>query len=396
MDTYQAGNDNTVRSWASIIDSGTIDQAARTARSEVVTGPLALMPDAHIGMGATIGSVIPTQSAIIPSAVGVDVGCGMSAVETVFTSEELPDDLDSWLASIGKIIPAGLGKWHGDISKRAWTWLNANPIPDLAGNLETKMHERAGFQLGTLGGGNHFVEVGVDEHNKVWLILHSGSRGIGNKLAVGHIRTAKTLAKNLERRIEDRDLSYFLESDDEFNHYLADMLWSQRYAWENREIMMDGLLRLVAESMPKVKGSIEEGRINCHHNYTCREKHDDQFMWITRKGAINAEVGTLGVIPGSMGTSTFIVEGLGNPLSYNSAAHGSGRVLSRTAAKKAMSADDLKDQMANVPAWQSDNADRLIDEAPKAYKDIHTVIRDMADLVRPIREIETVLNYKGF
>ncbi|MCL4117203.1 UNVERIFIED_CONTAM: hypothetical protein GTU68_062662 [Idotea baltica] len=257
------------------------------------------------------------------------------------------------------------------------------------------MKQRAGFQLGTLGGGNHFVEIGIDETDAVWLVLHSGSRGVGNKLAVGHIRAAKQLAKDLERRLEDKDLAYFLDSDKGFNAYIEDMLWAQRYAWENRETMMDALLAVFAKKM-RVAAVKEARRINCHHNYTCRECHGGEDTWITRKGAINAEGGRFGIIPGSMGTSTHIVEGLGNPDSYNSAAHGSGRVLSRTAAKKAMTADDLRWQMKGVKTWQHANAESLIDEAPKAYKPIEVVMADMETLVRPLREIKTVLNYKGF
>lgn len=395
MQTYQAGNDNTVVTWASILADNTLQQAMKTARSDVISGPLALMPDCHVGMGSTIGSVIPTKSAVLPSTVGVDVGCGLGSVETTVTADQLPDDLQPWLDDINKAIPAGLGNWHGAAQKRSESWLKKNPVPDTLESLTTKQQGNVPNQLGTLGSGNHFVEVGIDEHDKVWLILHSGSRGAGNILARGHINASKQLALDLERKLEDPDLAYFLESDAGFQMYVTDLLWAQDYAMENRAIMMENLVRIFCDKMNLTPKTAIERTINCHHNYCTKENHGGEDVWITRKGAINAEVGQLGIIPGSMGTSTFIVEGLGNPDSYNSAAHGAGRLFSRTKAKKNISIEEFEKQMVDVKMWQKGQAQALLDEAPGAYKPIETIMADMTTLVKPIREIKTVLNYKG-
>src|SRR3954468_3771491 len=222
-------------SWASDIDPATVEQAARTARLPFVPGHVALMPDAHIGIGATIGSVIPTEDAIIPAAVGVDIGCGMIAVETSLDAADLPNKLDNILADVDKAIPAGFAK-HADATKPAWRWLEANPVPRPSELTDSQLR-KVGAQLGTLGGGNHFVEICLDERDVVWAVLHSGSRGTGNLLATRHIRKAQGLTQKLGRHVEDRDLAYFLDSDPEFNAYITDMLWSQDYALRNRELM---------------------------------------------------------------------------------------------------------------------------------------------------------------
>lgn len=384
------GDRELVRSWASDIDDGAMKQAERSARSPAVSGPIALMPDAHFGLGATIGSVIPTESAIIPAAVGVDLGCGMVAVETSLVAGDLPVKLDPILAELHKAIPAGFAK-HDDATKPAWRWLEANPVPDPS-ELTTSQLRKIGSQLGTLGGGNHFVEICLDEGDRVWAVLHSGSRGIGNLLATRHIHKARALAQKLERRIEDRDLAYFLDSDPEFNAYIADMLWSQDYALRNRELMMDALLAVMRKHIPT--RFTEKTRINCHHNYTEREPHDGRTLWITRKGAIRARVGDRGIIPGSMGTGTYIVTGLGEPSSYHSASHGAGRRYGRKEAQRRFTATQLKEAM-HGRTWQSNKASELIDESPMAYKDIDQVMRDQSDLVRVDHVLNAVLNYKG-
>ena len=375
-------------SWASDIDPGTIAQAEKTARLPIVEGHVALMPDAHVGLGATVGSVIPTKGAVIPAAVGVDIGCGMVATELDITEDQLPDALEPLLGRIERAIPAGVGKGHDTVANNADAWLSAHrPATELSADRATK----AAKQFGTLGSGNHFVEVCVDERTRVWVVLHSGSRGIGNQLAQMHIATARRLAEDLELRLEDRDLAYFVEGTPEFGAYITDMLWAQDYARANRDQMMDNAMREVFAFLGFGR---ETQRINCHHNFTQREVHNGTELWITRKGAIKADVGDLGVIPGSMGTATFIVSGKGSEASWTSCSHGAGRRHSRTKAKKLFTTADLAEQMRGK-VWLATRADALVDEIPSAYKDIDQVMADQADLVEVRHTLRQVLNYKG-
>ncbi|HEY4376550.1 MAG TPA: RtcB family protein, partial [Acidimicrobiales bacterium] len=303
-------------SWASDLEASTRQQAERTSRLPIVAGHVALMADAHLGLGATVGSVVPTEGAIIPACVGVDIGCGMAAARTDLVASDLPDDLKPMLAAIGKAIPAGMGRGHNTgraadarserRSKAAAAWLRDHqPRTELDG----KESRRALDQLGTLGSGNHYLELCLDEEDRVWLTLHSGSRGIGNQLAQGHIARARKVAKRLDIGLEDPDLAYLLEDTPEFDHYVADLLWAQDYAARNRELMLAAFVDVAFAAVGK--GRTRE-TINCHHNYSAREIHDGREVWVTRKGAIRAGVGDLGLIPGSKGTSSFIVEGRGN------------------------------------------------------------------------------------
>ena len=386
----RSGERELLRSWGSEIEQGTLRQALTSARCAAVSGPVAIMPDAHVGIGATVGSVIPTEGAIIPAAVGVDLGCGMIAVRTDLVAADLPDSLDPLLAEVERVIPAGFAA-HPRATKAGERWLGANPLPHPEG-LNRKELAKVGPQLGTLGGGNHFVEVSLDEAERVWCVLHSGSRGIGNRLATRHIDGARRLCADLQRALEDRDLAYFLQTDEQFERYVEHMLWAQRYAFANREIMMDALLAAVGRAA--ARRPAERERINCHHNYATRETHEGRSTWVTRKGAIRARVGDRGVIPGSMGADTYVVTGLGNPDSYQSAAHGAGRRMSRRRAKRDVSIDDFRESMAGR-TWQHDRAQRLVDESPMAYKDIATVMADQADLVRVDHVLRAVMNYKG-
>jgi RNA-splicing ligase RtcB len=375
-------------SWATDVDPQTIHQAEKTARLPILAGHVALMPDAHVGIGATVGSVIPTTGAIIPAAVGVDIGCGMIAAELDLTAGQLPDSLEPLLGRIARAIPAGVGKGNDHVATRAGTWLAANrPATALSADRAAK----AAKQFGTLGSGNHFVEVCLDERDRVWIVLHSGSRGIGNQLAQMHIASARALATQLELRLEDPDLAYFVEGTTEFEAYITDMLWAQDYARGNRDLMMDRALR---EVVAFVGAGRETQRVNCHHNFTQRETHAGNEVWITRKGAIKADVGDLGVIPGSMGTRSYIVAGKGNAASWTSCSHGAGRRHSRTQAKKLFTTDDLATQMAGK-VWLADRAGSLLDEIPSAYKDIDQVMADQADLVEVRHTLHQVLNYKG-
>ena len=375
-------------SWASEIDEQTITQAQKTARLPIVEGHVALMPDAHVGKGATIGSVIPTTGAVIPSAVGVDIGCGMIAAELDVTEDQLPDTLEPLLGRIERAIPAGVGRGHDEAAVNADRWL-AEHRP--ATELSDDQAVRAAKQFGTLGSGNHFFELCVDERTRVWVVLHSGSRGIGNKLATMHITKARNLAKALELRLEDLDLAYFTEGTPEFEAYIADMLWAQEYARANRDQMMDNAMREVFTFLGFGR---ETQRINCHHNFTEREVHDGRELWVTRKGAIRADTGDLGVIPGSMGTRSYIVAGKGNAESWHSCSHGAGRRYSRTKAKKLFTTDDLAEQMKGK-VWLSKRAGALVDEIPAAYKDIEQVMADQSDLVEVLHTLHQVLIYKG-
>lgn len=375
-------------SWASDIDPGTIRQAEKTARLPIVEGHVALMPDAHVGIGATVGSVIPTKNAVIPSAVGVDIGCGMIAAELDVTEAQLPDSLEPLLSRIERAVPAGVGQGHDRIGNRADTWLAANkPATALAADKATK----AAKQFGTLGSGNHFFELCLDERGRVWVVLHSGSRGIGNQLAQQHIAKARNLAKALDLRLEDPDLAYFTEGTPEFEAYIGDMLWAQDYARANRDEMMDNAMR---EVLAFIGTGRETLRVNCHHNFTQRETHGGAELWITRKGAIKADTGDLGVIPGSMGTRSYIVRGKGNAASWTSCSHGAGRRHSRTQAKKLFTVDDLAQQMQGK-VWLAKRAEALVDEIPSAYKDIDQVMADQSDLVEILHTLHQVLNYKG-
>jgi tRNA-splicing ligase RtcB len=390
-----------VLSWGSDVEKNTIEQAAKASRLPFVKGHLALMPDAHVGMGATIGSVIPTQGAIIPSAVGVDIGCGMIAAETDLTASDLPEDMARFLNVIERVVPAGVGKGHA-FATREIRDKRTTEVPTYTGAsaLSGKQTTKVTDQFGTLGSGNHFVEVCLDERDRIWVVLHSGSRGIGNQLATQHIEGAKGLMEKLFISLEDPDLAYLVEDTPEFDAYIADMLWAQEYARANREAMMDAVLAelwsFVGTDEPR--GAPEPGhevaRINCHHNYTAREHHLGQDVWLTRKGAIRAGEGDLGVIPGSMGTSSYIVRGLGNPASYRSCSHGAGRRLSRSRARRELSLEDFRSSMEGRD-WQSGKADQLIDEAPRAYKDIDQVMADQADLVAVEHTLHQILNYKG-
>jgi tRNA-splicing ligase RtcB len=390
-----------VLTWGTDLETATIEQAAKASRLPFVKGHLALMPDAHVGLGATIGSVIPTQGAIVPSAVGVDIGCGMIAAETDLTAQRLPDDFDRFLGHIERVVPAGVGKGHS-LATRSERENRAGRAPAYTGAspLNVKQISKITDQFGTLGSGNHFVEVCLDESDHVWIVLHSGSRGIGNQLATRHIETAKGLMKKLFISLEDPDLAYLVEGTAEFDAYIADMLWAQEYARANREAMMDAVLTELWSFNATRVSSSDDGvghevwRTNCHHNYTEREHHHGADVWLTRKGAIRARQGDFGVVPGSMGTSSYIVRGLGNPASYSSCAHGAGRRMSRSRARREIPLQDFVTSMAGRD-WQEAKAEQLLDEAPQAYKDIDQVMADQADLVAVVHTLHQILNYKG-
>jgi RNA-splicing ligase RtcB len=405
--TYES---NKLKSWASVYDAGTILQAEKTARLPIVFDHVSLMPDAHVGMGATVGSVIPTENAIIPAAVGVDIGCGMVATLTTLKASDLPDDLTPLLSMIAERIPAGVGKGHSDNQQRSKSKisnLNAEHRRMLVTSpphtkLNPKQEATVCDQYGTLGSGNHFVEVCLDELDRVWTVLHSGSRGIGNQLANVHIKLARAQGQALE----DKDLAYFLQGTPEFEAYIADMLWAQDYAYGNRTMMANALQGALFGFVGR--GMVAD-QINCHHNFTHRETflfpgetadeagspdYIAKDLWITRKGAIKADVGDRGVIPGSMGTRSYIVSGKGVAESWNSCSHGAGRRMSRSAAKRDLTPESLVEAMRGK-VWNNDSK-ALLDEHPDSYKSIDQVMEDQADLVTVDAVLTQVLNYKGF
>ena len=378
--------------WASILEDNTREQAEKTASMPFVFPHLALMPDAHLGRGATVGSVIPTLGAIIPAAVGVDIGCGMIAVRTQFTKADMGGDLAQLRQQIERSIPLSAGAANRRIS-REHTQTRLDELSAMAAEAGFDPSQYAGrwqLQLGTLGSGNHFIEVSVDELDRVWLFLHSGSRGVGNKIAAHHIKVAQTLAERWWIPLPDNDLAYMVEGTDEFWKYIRELRWAQHYALLNREEMMD---RVITQLEYWIGAPVQQQeRINCHHNYTETETHFGKQVWLSRKGAINAEAGRDGLIPGSMGTASYVVVGKGNPLSLNSSPHGAGREYSRSKARKTFSREQLQAAMVGI---EYRDTDAFIDEIPQAYKDIDQVMADAADLVEVRHTLRQIVNVKG-
>jgi tRNA-splicing ligase RtcB len=377
-------------SWASILDEVTRKQAHKTASMPFIFPHVALMPDAHLGKGATVGSVIPTEDAIIPAAVGVDIGCGMIAVRTQWTRRELRGPLGGLREAIEKVIPVSAGRYnkqvHASYTRRRIEDLEATDGIESAVRIKPAWY----LELGTLGSGNHFIEISVDEADRVWAFLHSGSRGIGNKLANQHIKTAQALARKWHVSLPDRDLAYLAEDTREFDDYMRDLRWAQKFALLNREEMMSRVLDCLAEFMGTPVTSREV--INCHHNYTEREEHFGRQVWLSRKGAIDAREGVRGLIPGSMGTRSYVVTGKGNKLALCSSPHGAGREYSRSAARRTFSMAELEAAMRGIE-WRRTAA--FLDEIPAAYKPIDTVMEDAKDLVSVDHELRQIVNVKG-
>jgi tRNA-splicing ligase RtcB len=372
------------------MEPGTIEQAERTARLPIIEGHVALMPDAHVGLGATVGSVIATRDAVIPSAVGVDIGCGMIAARTDLTSHDLPDDrgMGALHHALRDAVPAGLGKWHADAAIGS-AWLEGRWVPQLVRDDE-KLHDKVAMQYGTLGSGNHFLEVCLDETDRVWIVLHSGSRGVGKILAEAHIKVAEDL--NDLDALEDPALASLAEGTPAFAHYIEDMLWAQDYARANRDRMMANVVVAIGGEFGREVTF--DDVVNAHHNFCVRESHRDVDVWVTRKGAIRAGIGDRGVIPGSMATGSYIVTGLGNEDSWTSCSHGAGRVKSRGQARRELTVESLTERMAGK-AWNDRDAGSLVDEHPDAYKSVEQVMAAQTDLVRIDHTLTQVLNVKG-
>ncbi|WP_444916107.1 RtcB family protein [Microbulbifer sp. TRSA007] len=385
-----------VKIYTDDIEPQAMQQLKNIAQLPIVHSHVAAMPDVHLGKGATVGSVIPTVSAIIPAAVGVDIGCGMNAVRTSLQAHQLPDNLKALRDAIEVKVPVGQGR-HKLISARESACKLLAPGVDRLFSkypgLLKKLHQPQKTwvtQMGTLGGGNHFIEVCIDESGAVWVMLHSGSRGIGNAIGQHFIQLARRDMAGHMHNLPDKDLAYFSEGCQNFDDYIEAVNWAQEYARWNRQEMMKLVLGCLKVSLPKFTLTTEA--INCHHNYVVRERHFDRDVFVTRKGAISAQRDQLGIIPGSMGAKSFIVRGLGNKESFCSCAHGAGRKMSRTAARQRFTRKDLEDQTRGVQCRKDKG---VLDEIPAAYKDIDQVMENQSDLVEVVHTLRQVICIKG-
>lgn len=397
FETYAAGR---IKAWVKGVE---VEPEARAQLENVAGLPfvhshLAVMPDVHFGRGATVGSVIPTKGAIIPAAVGVDIGCGMMAIRTSLTANDLPGNLSAIRSLIERKIPVGNGPRgnHKDAPARAATALRNSGLPERLDKVLAKHRriQRTMFarQLGTLGGGNHFIELCLDEEARVWVMLHSGSRGTGNILGTYFIQEAR---EALEKRVlgyhvPDKDLAFFLEGEPLFDDYIEAVGWAQDYARLNREVMMDRVLMAMREVLPTF--TLEKSVVNCHHNYVEREHHFGADVWVTRKGAVRAWKDELGIIPGSMGAKSFIVRGKGNAEAFCSCSHGAGRSMSRAEAKRRFTLEDHRAATAGVECRKDEG---VLDETPMAYKDIDAVMAAQSDLVEVVHTLKQVVCVKG-
>lgn len=385
-----------VKIYTDDIEPSAYNQLSRIAELPFIHSHVAAMPDVHHGIGATVGSVIPTRGAIIPAAVGVDIGCGMNAVRLSLAADKLPDNLKPVRGSIEDAVPVGFCM-HKQIKARksTLTALDAGLEQILAshpavGKMVKNISRTWSQQVGTLGGGNHFIELCLDENDDVWVMLHSGSRGIGNVIGRYFIGLAKKDMLRLQQNLPDKDLAYFTEGTEFFDDYVHAVQWGQDYAMANRREMMRLTLDALKHVLPHFV--ITKEAINCHHNYVSIEDHFDEKVFLTRKGAISARDGELGIIPGSMGAKSFIVRGKGNLQSFHSCSHGAGRSMSRTAAKKAFNAEDLKQQTSGVECRKDEG---VVDEIPGAYKDIDKVMENQSDLVDIVHTLKQVVCVKG-
>ena len=385
-----------IRLWA---DPASIEASALQQLHNVSTLPqvagVAVMPDVHTGIGATVGSVIAMRGAVCPAAVGVDIGCGMTAVRTSLTAADLPEDLSTLRDRIERAIPVGRAGHPKPIDPAKLTGFDSvrwtefwREFDALAPAVHAR-RDRALSQMGTLGSGNHFIELCLDTEDRVWLMLHSGSRNVGKELAEFHIGVARKLDHN--QGLVDRDLAVFLSQTPEMSAYRADLFWAQEYARYNRAVMMALFQHVIARAFKTAKPTFEQ-TISCHHNYVAEEVYDGEKLLVTRKGAIRAGSGDFGIIPGSMGTRSYIVKGLGNKAAFNSASHGAGRLMSRSKARKSFTQRDLERQTAGVECRKDVG---VIDEIPGAYKPIEQVMAAQTDLVEIAAELRQLICVKG-
>ena len=393
-----------IKAWTKGVpfEDAAIAQLNNIAQMSLVHSHIAVMPDVHMGKGATIGSVIPSVDAVIPAAVGVDIGCGMVATKTTLTASQLPDNLAAIRHAFEAAVPHGrTGRGRGARDRGAW-----HNIPDVVAGEWQKLEKR--FEkicakhpaiknsnhvnhLGTMGTGNHFLELCLDENNAVWIMLHSGSRGVGNRIGTYFIELAKKEMERHQINLPDMDLAYLKEGSEYFDDYVEAVEWAQDFAAKNREITMFNAIKALKKQIP-IAFETAELAVNCHHNYISRERHFGKDCFVTRKGAVRAQKGEMGIIPGSMGARSFIVRGLGNPDSFNSCSHGAGRVMSRTKAKKVF---NIQDQIAATQGVECRKDAAVIDEIPHAYKDIEKVMAAQQDLVEVVHTLKQIVCVKG-
>lgn len=385
-----------VKIFTNDIDNRAMTQLKNIAQLPIVHSHVAAMPDVHAGIGATVGSVIPTLGAVIPAAVGVDIGCGMMAVRLSIKASQLPNNLKDMRIAIERAVPVGLAA-HKTVSVRTTVCKQLQSGVDFLFEKHPvllKMMKNPQVlwtkQMATLGGGNHFIEICIDESDSVWIMLHSGSRGLGNAIGRHFIQLAKKDMGRHFHNLPDRDLAYFTEGSQHFSDYIAAVQFAQEYARLNREEMMKLVVRAIEPFLPKFY--LDKHAINCHHNYVDKEHHFGEDVFVTRKGAINASEGRLGIIPGSMGAKSFIVKGKGSTESFCSCSHGAGRVMSRSAARQTFRREDLVRQTQGVECRKDKS---VIDEIPSAYKDIDTVMDNQRDLVDVMHTLKQVLCVKG-
>lgn len=390
-ETLNLSTPTPILSWANhALAADETKMAKNVASLPFVFKHVALMPDVHLGKGALVGSVIATKDALIPAAVGVDIGCGMCAVKTPFTATQLEGKLKQIRQEIEAIVPVGFNE-NKDTDKTVSNWQGWQSFKTLHKGVQD-LQTKAMRQMGSLGGGNHFIELCLDENDQVWIMLHSGSRNIGNKLAQCHINTGKNLARLAGNKLPDPDLAYFVAGTPEFDAYWRDLQWAQNYARVNRDVMMERVKRVVEKHLAGGKPTKPLLSVNCHHNYAEKEVHFGEEVYVTRKGAVRAQTNDYGIIPGSMGAKSFIVKGKGNHESYCSCSHGAGRLMSRTKAKRAYTLDDLVKQTAGVECRKDEG---VLDEIPGAYKPIDQVMANQADLVEVVATLKQVLCVKG-
>ena len=393
VDVFRTKNEygeGEVRSWASLLDYNCRLQAEAISRVPIMESYLALMPDAHHGFGPPVGSALITNGAVMPYAVGVDIGCGMMALSTGLRRGDLIGKERAILSEIEKLIPShahqsALASFEKFEAEYGWPLCVSEMRPNFKGTAST--------QFGTLGSGNHFVEISEDtnDQSRVVLVLHSGSRGVGNQIGTHYVNIAKQRCAESGERLESKDFAWLEAGTQAYEHYLHDMTWAQHYAYNQREAMMGQLI----EAVRAVTGHRAGGgqRVNCHHNYAEELERD---VWLTRKGAIDASRGKLGIVPGSMGTDTYIVRGKGCEEAYNTSPHGAGRLMARGVAKRELSIDEFKLQMEEAGrTWLDDRPEAFLDEAPLAYKPIEDVMADSGDLIEPVSRLSAFINYKG-
>ncbi len=385
-----------VKIYTEDIEPSAYQQLVNMAQMPFIHSHIAAMPDVHCGIGATVGSVIPTKGAIIPAAVGVDIGCGMNAIRLSLKAYQLPDSLRGLRSAIERDIPVGFNMHKYDAVPDSTIRSLSNGLsriwekhPKLV-SRQKKPYQTWVRQLATLGGGNHFIEICLDENDDVWAMLHSGSRGVGNSIGQYFIEMARRDMEKIQMNLPDRDLAYFSQGTDHFDDYIEAVEWAQEYAMINRREMMKKVLAVLKKRLPTFK--ITKEAINCHHNYVSEEYHFGEEVFVTRKGAIRAREGELGIIPGSMGAKSFIVRGKGNKNSFCSCSHGAGRVMSRSKAKRLFSAEDLQKQTEGVEC-RIDKS--VVDEIPSAYKNIDKVMQDQTDLVEVVHTLKQVVCIKG-